>query len=183
VTGRRVQQPYDPVGAQTFRAITVTFFVLGLAFVALAAGWLLVDWRISGRVVLAGLGGLVSGVMCTVAAAFWMHAVDGPPGAGDDDDLSYLDDDDEDDDLPSIDEAGRAQAECPTCESTSRSVRLIDEGDGLPCGDPIGWHDPRYAWVGGECDDEVADDVREDAERHADEDYPYGLPPAPGGAQ
>lgn len=38
-----------------------------------------------------------------------------------------------------IEEAGRAQAWCPTCESRVRWSRLND-ADGQPCGDPMGWH-------------------------------------------
>lgn len=79
-------EAYDPAAALAFRWIAIVLGVVAVIALAAALGWAAAEWVNDGawswplRSGLAGLVGLTAGVLCALASAFCVGAIEGPPG-------------------------------------------------------------------------------------------------------
>jgi hypothetical protein len=76
---RTPTERYDASDVRFYTLCTGTFFLLGLGFVGLTAGWLVLDWHLSGRVLAAAIGGVVCGYLCWLCARLRKDAVEDLP--------------------------------------------------------------------------------------------------------
>jgi hypothetical protein len=163
VSGRRARAPFAPTAARFWWCVEVVLLIVAAAAFGVALGGIFGEavnsgrWQVTGETAAMGFVGVFFGALTALSNVFRLRAIKGPGSASRGPNA--------------VEEPGADELEpdCPDC--------------GTPWGAAHGPDCPYHAWAAAndlDADDEVPDDVREDARQHADEDDPYGVI---GGAQ